>query len=67
MGFGWTLLQLPTGEAFNENRKVFKQVLGPQSVSQYDTLIEQEAEAFQKRFSGHSGDPFPITEACVIS
>jgi cytochrome P450 len=65
MAFGWILLQLQMGQAFNENRKVFRKALGPQSVSQYDLLIEQEAESFQKRFSGYSGDPFPVAEASV--
>ncbi|KAG8779401.1 hypothetical protein FRC16_003445, partial [Serendipita sp. 398] len=44
------------GHAFYEQRKIFRKVIGPHVVSQYSTLIEQEAEAVVKRLSGFSGD-----------
>lgn len=63
MGFGWNLIQTqPSHRGFIEMRKIFRKAIGPQSVSDFDRLIEQEAASFVQRLSGFSGDPLPIIQ-----
>jgi cytochrome P450 len=57
MGFGWSLLQAQPGHNLTEQRKIFRKVLGPQVVKDYDQLIERQAEGFVNRMEGFSGDP----------
>jgi cytochrome P450 len=57
MGFKWSLLQTQPGPDFNELRKIIRRVLGPQSVDDYDPLMEQEADALVARLRDFSGDP----------
>ncbi|PVF95231.1 cytochrome P450 [Serendipita vermifera] len=57
MGFSWSLLQTQPGPDFNELRKIIRRVLGPQSVDDYDPLMEQEAETLVARLKDFSGDP----------
>ena len=54
------------GANFNEQRKVFRKVLGSQVVSSYDDLIGQNIEPLLKALSGYSGDPFPILQEYVF-
>lgn len=60
MGLGWSLLQSQPGHDWMERRKIFKKVLGPQAISDYDQLIEREAENFVSKLNGFSGDPSEI-------
>jgi cytochrome P450 len=60
MGFGWSLIQTLPGHNFTEQRKIFRKVLGPQVVKDYDQLIEREGENFVNRLQGFSGDPTEI-------
>ncbi|KIM24678.1 hypothetical protein M408DRAFT_26799 [Serendipita vermifera MAFF 305830] len=53
------------GPTFNEQRKVFRKVLGAQVVSSYDGLIEQNIEPLLTALSGYSGDPYPILQDAV--
>jgi cytochrome P450 len=57
MGFGWSLLQSQPDHHWGEQRKIFRKVLGPHVVKDYDQLIEREAENFLTRLKGFSGDP----------
>ncbi|CAG8726146.1 5594_t:CDS:2, partial [Acaulospora colombiana] len=52
MGLGWSLLQSQPGHDWMERRKIFKKVLGPQAISDYDQLIEREAESFVDKLKG---------------
>lgn len=65
MDFNWSVLRAQPGHAHNENRKIFRKVIGAQSVTQYDYLIEQEATGYVQRMAGFSGDPLEITQECV--
>lgn len=56
MDFGWSLLFRQPGKDFNEQRKVFRKAIGPQSVSQFDTIMEHEAEGLVSTLSGFAGD-----------
>jgi hypothetical protein len=63
LGFGWAVIQTqPSHRGFNEMRKIFRKAIGPQSVSDFDSLIEQEAASFVQCLSGFSGDPLPIIQ-----
>jgi len=55
----FTLLMSQPGEGFTEQRKVFRQALGPRVVGQYDGLIQQHFDSFTGSLSEVSGDPFP--------
>jgi hypothetical protein len=57
MEFAWAVVQRDLGEAHNEMRKVFRKVIGPRSVADFDSLTEGEAEILQKNLSSVSGDP----------
>jgi hypothetical protein len=43
MQFSWAVVQKNLGEAHNEMRKVFRKVIGPRSVADFDSLTEGEA------------------------
>jgi hypothetical protein len=62
MNFSWNVLQMPLGHNFNEIHKLFKRFIGPQSVLEYDRLIEQEASNFVQRISGFTGDPLEMIQ-----
>lgn len=53
------------GHTFNEGRRIFRKIVGPQSVSDYDGLMEHEAANFVQRLSGFSGDPLSIIQEHV--
>ncbi len=57
MDFGWSVVQQDLGESHNEVRKVFRKVIGPRSVSDFDSLTEAEAGALQNNLRGISGNP----------
>ncbi|PVF95234.1 cytochrome P450 [Serendipita vermifera] len=57
MEWGWALLVLQPGQTFNEQRKIFRKVMGPQAISDFDQLIESEAETLTNKLKGFSGDP----------
>jgi hypothetical protein len=61
----WTLLMAQPGPNFNEQRRVFRQVLGPHVVGQYDALIQRHLDSFCGALSGVSGNPFPVIVECV--
>jgi hypothetical protein len=48
------------GEAHNEMRKIFRKVLGPRTVMEFDTVLEEGGDGFRKALSGFSGDPEKI-------
>lgn len=52
-------MQQDIGESHTEVRKVFRKVIGPQTVSDFDSLTEEEAETLQKNISLVVGDPEP--------
>lgn len=54
------------GPRFNEQRKVFRKVLGPQVVSSYDGIIEQNIPQLLTALSGYSGDPYLIIQESVF-
>lgn len=57
MEFAWAVVQKNLGEAHNEMRMVFRKVIGPRSVADFDSLTESEAEVLQKKLSSVSGNP----------
>ncbi|KAG8815026.1 hypothetical protein FRC19_001322, partial [Serendipita sp. 401] len=69
-GFYWGLITTQPTASFYEQRKVFRKVMGPHVVSQFDLLIEEEAKNLVKRAENFSGDPHDIihdaTGAVVI-
>ena len=42
---------------FNEQRKIFRKVIGPQAVSTFDYLLEEQAVGLVESLGGQSGDP----------
>ncbi|KAG8810573.1 hypothetical protein FRC18_003993, partial [Serendipita sp. 400] len=46
MASGYSLVFLPQGHEFNEQRKLFRLSLGPQVLGSYDRLIQQTIEGF---------------------
>lgn len=56
MDFGWVLLMRQPGKDFNEQRKLFRKAVGPQTVPQFDTLMELEADRLVSSLSGYAGD-----------
>ncbi|KAG8810764.1 hypothetical protein FS842_003152 [Serendipita sp. 407] len=67
MDFGWSLLFMDTTNAFYETRKIFRKVLGPQAVPDYDHLIDLAAESFIQNLKGFEGDPDTIVKHAVGS
>ena len=61
MAFAWGLVMIKPGEAHNEMRKFFRQMFGPRTVTEFDTMLEEGADDFRKALSGFSGDPENIT------
>ncbi|KAG8835163.1 hypothetical protein FRC17_005021 [Serendipita sp. 399] len=59
MGSGYSLILLPQGSEFNEQRKFFKMSLGAHVVERYDGLIQRSIRDFINDVNGYSGDPFP--------
>ncbi|KIM33242.1 hypothetical protein M408DRAFT_151524 [Serendipita vermifera MAFF 305830] len=57
MDFEWSVVQQDLGDSHNEMRKVFRKVIGPRTVSDFDPLIEGEAETLQGNLFSFSGDP----------
>lgn len=55
----WTMLMAQPGANFTEQRKVFRQALGPHVIGDYDGLIQQHIGPFCQALSGISGNPFP--------
>lgn len=56
MDFGWSLVMRQPGKDFNEQRKLFRKAVGAQTVSQFDAILEQEAECLVSALSGLSGE-----------
>ncbi|KAG8848706.1 hypothetical protein FRB91_010549 [Serendipita sp. 411] len=59
-GFAWGLITAQPTPSFYEQRKVFRKVMGPHVISQFDLLIEEEAKNLIKRAENFSGDPHDI-------
>lgn len=57
---GWTLLGLPVGPTFFEQRRMINKAVGPTIVPQFDTLIQEHVESFLATLPTASGDPFDI-------
>jgi cytochrome P450 len=57
MQFGWSVVMTEPGEAHNEMRKLFRQVFGPRTIMEFDTMLEEGADDLCKALSGFSGDP----------
>ncbi len=58
MYVGWTLLGLPVGPTFLEQRRIARKAVGPTAVPQYDELIQEHIASFLKTLPTTSGDPF---------
>jgi cytochrome P450 len=56
MDLTWPVTRRQPGKDFNEQRKVFRRAIGPQTVSQYDALMEREAERLVSSLSGYAGE-----------
>jgi cytochrome P450 len=54
------------GPNFNEQRKVFRQALGPHVIGEYDALIQRHFDSFCDALSVLSGNPFPVIVECVV-
>jgi hypothetical protein len=67
MGFGWGLVYLRPGDAHNEQRKIFNQVIGPRAVTVFDAMLQEGAGGFCKALRGFSGDPEEIVSKYVLS
>lgn len=63
----WTMLMSQPGANFTEQRKVFRQALGPHVVGEYDGLIQQHLGPFCSALSEVSGNPFPVIVEYVFS
>ncbi|KAG8754880.1 hypothetical protein FRC14_004554 [Serendipita sp. 396] len=59
MGSGYSLVLLPQGSEFNEQRKFFRMSLGAHTVGNYDGLIQQCIRSFMSEIDGYAGDPHP--------
>ena len=55
MDLSWSVVRRQPGKDFNEQRKVFRRAIGPQTISQYDTLMECEADNLVSSLSGYAG------------
>ncbi|KAG8797738.1 hypothetical protein FRC17_007658, partial [Serendipita sp. 399] len=68
--FAWGLITAQPTPSFYEQRKVFRKVMGPHVISDFDLLIEEEAKNLVNSAKGFSGDPHDIlhdaTGAVVI-
>jgi hypothetical protein len=62
MDFGWNIVQSQPTLEFYEQRKVFRKVIGPNSVGDYDQLIEKEAEGLVRGLASFTGDPLQHIE-----
>jgi cytochrome P450 len=60
MNHDWLMTLAQPGHRHTEQTKIFKRATGPQTVSEYNFFIEDEARKLVGAFSGYSGDPFPI-------
>jgi hypothetical protein len=66
MEFSWSLTLSQPDKEFNEQRKVFRKMVGPQALTNYDSLVMSEAKGLLDDLSGFSGDPIDKIEACVV-
>ncbi|CCA73622.1 hypothetical protein PIIN_07575 [Serendipita indica DSM 11827] len=57
MKFDWSLPMSQPNAEFNEQRKILRRVIGPQEVTSFDYLLEEQAAGLVESLSGHSGDP----------
>jgi elongation factor P hydroxylase len=57
MDFRWSVAVCQPDKQFNEQRKVFRKAIGPQTASLFDQLLNSEAERLVKSVYGFSGDP----------
>lgn len=62
IGFGWSILQSQPSPPFYEMRKVFRKVLGPNAIGDYDRLIEGASQELVKDLASFSGDPLPLLQ-----
>jgi cytochrome P450 len=56
----WTMLMSQPGPNFSEQRRVFRQALGPHVIGDYDALIQRHFDSFCGALAGVSGNPFPV-------
>ena len=57
MDFGWSLTQIQPSPGFYEQRKVFRKVIGPKAVQDYDQVIQKEAESLIRSLASFTGNP----------
>ncbi|KAG8833049.1 hypothetical protein FRC17_000115 [Serendipita sp. 399] len=67
MDFGWSVLFMDTTEGFYETRKIFRKVLGPNVMVDYDHLIDLAADSLIQNLKDFSGDPEQIVKDAVGS
>jgi hypothetical protein len=59
MDFGWSVVALQPSPEFYEQRKVFRKVVGPNAVADYDRAIEKAAGSLIHELSSFTGNPLP--------
>lgn len=64
---GWTLLGLPVGSTFLEQRRIARKAIGPTAAPQYDGLIQEHISSFLKALPNTSGDPFDVITPFVAT
>ncbi|KIM31145.1 hypothetical protein M408DRAFT_21236 [Serendipita vermifera MAFF 305830] len=65
MEFGWSVLQMQPSHPFYEMRKVFRKVLGPGAIGDYDRLIEGASQELVKDLASFSGDPLSLIQDSI--
>ncbi|KIM31146.1 hypothetical protein M408DRAFT_327438 [Serendipita vermifera MAFF 305830] len=65
MDFNWSILQIQPSHPFYEMRKVFRKVLGPNAVGDYDRLIEGASQELVKDLASFSGDPLALLQDSI--
>jgi hypothetical protein len=59
MDFRWSIIQLQPSPEFYEQRKVFRKVVGPNAVADYDEVMEKAAGSLVQGLSSFTGNPLP--------
>lgn len=65
MGLSWSLLLTSPGKSFNEQRSIFRKVLGAQAIIQYDPLVSVEARNLVESLRDSVGNPSQTIQATV--
>lgn len=54
----WTLLGIPVGPTFFEQRRIARKAVGPTAAPQYDGIIQEHIALLIKDLPSTAGDPF---------